>query len=140
MAKARKTNLLKVAGLIADKDLPWLVGFPRDLVDRIRSGLVAGCPGLMEKANPKRRYLGYAKGEGSDAAYIYFQKKGLVIDVRVSADRVKGGRVLGLEVRPRENYQWRAGWLTGVRVPYGSDKHGAVVGLILDALEGRGQV
>lgn len=138
MAKARKTKLMKVAGLIADEDLSWLADYPRELIDRIRAGLAAGCQGLMEKSNPRRRYLGYAKGVASDAAYIYFQKKGLVIDVRVDADRIDEVSALGIEVRPRENYQWQAGWLTGVRVPYEADLSGAVVGLILEALGGRG--
>ncbi len=131
---ARKSGLLKIAGLIPDKDLPWLPDYSTELLGQIRTALASGCPELMEKSNPNSQYLGYARGNASDAAYIYVQRKGLVIDLDVSVDRVEQLTVLGFEVKPRENFQAKAGWLTGLRVPYDTDKHQEIVSLLLEAL------
>lgn len=82
------------------------------------------------------RYLGYARKGTRDSVYVYVQEKQLVLDLRLSAERADEVRRSGLKVRPRNNYQGRAGWLTGVRVPHDTDRADLALQLILDALRG----
>ncbi len=88
----------------------------------------------MEKSNPKGKYLGYANGSASDAAYIYVQKEVLRIDLDVSPQRAEELTPLGFEVKQFDNFQARSGWLTGLRVPYDTDNHQAIVSILLEAL------
>jgi len=113
-----------------------LSGYPLDIVFQIKDSLSSAIPDLHEKFNYNSRYLGYAKGNNSDAVYIYIQKKQLVLDVRVSKEEAENLRRQGFSVNPRNNYQCRAGWLTGLSVPYDTDKLDVVVELALMALEG----
>jgi hypothetical protein len=128
-------NLIRTeAGLLDDAVIrKHLAGYPLELIAQLRKALAAGIPGLREKLNTHLRYLGYASGK-SDALFVYFQKSGLVIDARVSPARAEELRAKGIVVRPRENYQGRAGWLTGVRVPYDTPHIDAITRLAMDAL------
>jgi hypothetical protein len=122
-------------GLLSDEVLATgLGGRPPELVLWLRRRLAAKCRGIKENLNPRSRYLGYARRGRSDALYVYLQRQRLVIDIRLPADRASQVRRLGFEVRPRLNYQGRAGWLTGIRVPYGTQKRGALADLALEAL------
>ena len=85
--------------------------------------------------NLNRRYLGYGLAGGTDALYIYVQKKGVLIDMRVSADRADELRRQGFDLRPRDNYQAKAGWLTGLFVPHDTDRIEEVVSLAVGALQ-----
>ena len=123
-------------GLLSDKVLSsGLRGYPTDLVFALRSRLAAACPRIREKFNFNSRYVGYGLTNSSDVLYVYVQKKGLLIDIRLSADRADEVRRLGFEVRPRDNYQGKAGWLTGLFVPHDTDKHHEIVALALEALQ-----
>ena len=134
---ARGESVIRSDGLLADEVLAaGLGGCPLELVLWLRKRLAATCQGLQEKLNPnpRCRYLGYARRGRSDALYVYLQRQCLVIDIRLPADRAGQVRRLGFEVRPRLNYQGRAGWLTGIRVPYGTQKRGALADLAIEAL------
>jgi hypothetical protein len=126
-------------GLLKDKYWRYLLkDYPIELLCAIRNGLKKSSPLLAEKFNPTTPgllYFGYkvrnrdaAKNDfskrsyGPDKAYIYIQKKNLRIDLDIrKLDIVsKFEQKLvkaGYEVRPSNNYQGRAGWLTGWYVP-----------------------
>jgi len=89
------------------------------LVGKIRQALLKSVPDVAEKFNGgKLKYFGYQRGDSSDAAYIYIQKKGLLIDIRIPRDFEEDLRRAGFEVKYRSNFQGRAGWLTGWHVPH----------------------
>jgi hypothetical protein len=111
-----------------------LKSFPLELVLRLRDMLVSAFPKLREKLNPQSRYLGYANGDRSDAVYVYLQKNRLVLDIKVSSEEAENLRKQGIKVVPRNNYQCRAGWLTGVIVPYNTGQLDLIVDLISSAL------
>lgn len=111
-----------------------LRGYPLDLVFDLRKQIAETQPTVREKLNSNSRYLGYGLPAGSDDLYVYVQKEGLVIDVRLLPDRADELRRLGFQVRPRKNYQARAGWLTGLLVPHDTDKRQEIVALALEAL------
>ena len=125
------------AGLLPDEIL-WdvLKGYPRELVGEMRKCLVAEFPKLREKINRKGKYLGYSNGR-SDAMYVYISKNHLLIDMRLSADLADDLRQLGFEVKPRDNYQAKAGWLTGLIVPHDTNKLDEVVKRAIEALQGQ---
>jgi len=124
------------AGLLPD-ELLWdvLKGYPQELVAELRERVAAECPKLREKINRSSRYLGYSNG-GSDAAYLYVRKNDLLIDMRVSAELFEDLTLLGFKVRPRDNFQAKSGWLTGLIVPYDTDKVATVAKLLIEALSG----
>jgi len=106
-------------GLVDDRI--WegpLENYPTDLVCSIRKQLMKNIPGLTEKFNTNSRYFGYSTGTDKDRAYIYVQKKGLRIDLHISRDFEANLKEEGFEVHFVNNFQGRAGWLTGWRVPY----------------------
>ena len=123
-------------GLLPEEFL-WdvLKGYPQEVVGGLRKRLAADCPKLREKINRSSRYLGYSNG-GSDAVYVYVRKNDLLIDMRVSADLSDDLTRLGFEVRPRDNFQAKRGWLTGLIVPHGTDKLGDIAKLAIEALSG----
>jgi hypothetical protein len=67
---------------------------------------------------------------------MYVQKKRLLIDVRVSNDRSEELGSEGFEVKHRNNYQGRAGWLTGLLVPHDTANLDVIVELAVGALQG----
>ena len=104
------------------KDSVWkriLKDYPTDLVCSIREQLLKKILGLTEKFNTNSRYFGYwtATGE-TDRVYIYVQKKNLRIDLYISTEREADLQKADFEVRYVNNFQGRAGWLTGWRVPH----------------------
>ena len=109
--------------------------YPLELILALRGSLASEFPNLCEKVNYKSPYLGYSNGNQSDALYVYMQKKKMVIDMRVSKEEAENLREKGVTVKPRNNFQGRAGWLTGVSVPYDSDKLNVIVQLAKLALK-----
>lgn len=105
------------------KDSVWkrtLKDYPTDLVCSIREQLLKKVPGLTEKFNTNSRYFGYWTGADKDRVYIYLQRKELRIDLCVGRRFEAELRRAGFEVRYVNNFQGRAGWLTGWRVPHRS--------------------
>ena len=94
-----------------------LQSYPTDLVCSIRQQLVERVPGLTEKFNRRCRYFGYWVGACEDKVYIYVQKKNLRIDLDIDRKFEQELRKAGYEVRYSNNYQGRAGWITGWYVP-----------------------
>ena len=95
---------------------PKLKNYQTDLVCSIREKLDE-VQRLTEKFNTKSRYFGYWIGTNKDRAYIYVQKKGLRIDLDISRDFEANLKEEDFEVHFIKNFQYRAGWLTGWRVP-----------------------
>jgi len=131
-------NVVKSDRGLLPKEMLWdtMSGYPLELVMKLRDCLEAKCVGLREKLNRNSRYLGYATDGRSDALYVYVQKKRLLLDVRVSDDRIEELRRKGLEVCPRDNYQAKRGWVTGLLVPHDTDRLQNVVVLAVEALQG----
>lgn len=113
-----------------------LRGCPVDVVRRLRKELLAACPSLREKLNRNSRYLGYAMGNRSDALYVYVQKKRLLLDIRIPKEREEELRQQGFQIRPRDNYQSKSGWLTGLVVPADMADLSKVTDLALEAVQG----
>jgi hypothetical protein len=84
----------------------------------LRASVRRRVPAATEKLNPRSHYLGY-RVASRDGAYVYLQSRMLVVE----ADLPRTGaeedvfRRAGLEVRHRNNFQGRAGWITGIRLP-----------------------
>jgi len=124
-------------GLLAKEAISnGLRGYPTDLVFYLRSQLAKNCPQLREKLNLNSRYLGYGLAGGSDALYVYVRRRRLEVHIGLPVDLAKELRRSGFEVHPRNNYQARKGWLTGLLVPHDTDKPELIVGLALTALQG----
>ena len=136
--KKNRGNVVAADAGLLPEELLWdvLKGYPRQLVDQLRKRLAAEYPKLREKINRKSKYLGYANG-GSDAMYVYVQKKRLLIDLRLSSDMTDDVRRLGFKVKPRDSYQSKAGWLTGLIVPHDTDKLDDLARLAIEALSGQ---
>ncbi len=94
--------------------------------------------GLTEAFNKKSRYFSYWTGTDEDRVYIYIQKKDLRIDLLISRDFEE--EILqedeDFEVRHVNNYQGKAGWLTGWYVPYSTKNIKVVIKYISKAFEG----
>lgn len=105
-------------GLLADK--MWkaqLINYPTELLSLIRKSLMEKVPDLSEKFNQAGLYFGYRVGNRKDKAYIYVQKKNLVIDLCISRNFTTELKKHGFGVKYRDNFQGRADWLTGWRIP-----------------------
>lgn len=113
-----------------------LSGYAIALAINFRKGLIATIPKLREKLNCRQRYLGYSSDHQADAVYVYVQKDQLLLDIRVSKEEADALIEMGVRVVPRNNYQSRAGWLTGVYLPSnaGKTQWDAVMNLGLAAL------
>jgi len=79
-------------------------------------------PNVTEKFNNRLRYFGYWTGTDKDRIYIYVQKKNLRIDLYISRDFESEIRNIGFKVNYVNNYQGRAGWLTGWQIPHSTTK------------------
>jgi len=113
----------------------YLAGYPTETLGAIRVALGRKINGLTEKFNPKMRYFGYKVNDSADRAYIYVQRFQLVIDLRISMDWIKEIRRAGFVVCPRNNYQGRAGWLTGWKLPHATLNLKPVVEWLCKAFE-----
>jgi hypothetical protein len=128
-------GLLRAEGLIPEQDLPSpLKGYPLELISYIRKRLYESCPDLHEKFNPNSRYFGYARGVHRDGVYIFVRKRHLEIRLKIAVERVDEVRAMGFRVKLDDNFQARAGWITGWLVPHDTEKRDEVVGLLLEAL------
>jgi len=123
--KGKKTKHLVFAQQGLLEDSTWksaLKGYPTELVCRIRRELSSKIRGLNEKFNLRSRYFGYWTGNDKDRLYIYVQKKYLRIDLCIDGEHEKDVKKDGFEVVFVNNFQERANWLTGWRVPHTTEK------------------
>lgn len=111
-----------------------LKNYRTDLVRLIRKKLKAEIPGLNEKFNTNSRYFGYRIGTDADRVYIYVQKNVLRIDLHISRNSKTALQEEDFEVRFSNNFQGKAGWLTGWRVPHTTENVEAVMKWLLKAL------
>lgn len=123
-------------GLLADNQ--WqahLSDRPCSLIRQIRKRLPREVPGLTEKFNRNSNYFGYRANGDKDRAYIYVQKKGLRIDLHIKREHEPELIRQGFTIKYVNNYQGRAGWLTGWRIPHNEAHAATVVKWLLQALE-----
>lgn len=121
------------------EDTVWkraLQGYPTSLVCSIREKLLKNIPGITEKFNSNSRYFGYWIGDDKDRIYIYVQKQKLVIDLCISSDFATTLKKHDFKVKPRDNFQGQAGWLTGWYVPHSTTNVDLVVNWLCKAFEG----
>jgi len=119
-------------------DTTWwrtLKDYPTSLICLIRERLLKKIPGLTEKFNSNSRYFGYWIGDDKDRVYIYVQKEQLVIDSCISSDFATTLKKQGFKVKPRDNFQGQAGWLTGWQVPQSTTDADSVVKWLCKAFE-----
>jgi hypothetical protein len=121
-------------GLLEDNK--WqhsLKKYPTELLCRIRRELPLRVSGLNEKFNRRCRYFGYWSNNGVDRLYIFVQKKRLSILLRIKRDFEKILLKNGFEVHFINNFQGRAGWLTGLRIPHDTKNIDTVIKWLLKA-------
>ena len=112
---------------------PELQNYPTTTLDAIRDGLAKAIPELSEKFNTKSLYFGYNVGKDEDRAYIYVQKSNLVVDLHIEPSRANELEKEGFLIKPRDNFQGQAGWLTGWKVPHSSTDISPIVNWICKA-------
>ncbi len=115
---------------------PELQEYSITVLDKIRKTLAVVVPGLSEKFNTSSLYFGYRAGEDEDKAYIYVQKKNLVIDLDIEPSYTSELEKEGFTINKRDNFQSQAGWLTGWQVPHSTNKIEAVIKWLRKAFEG----
>lgn len=116
--KKGKYVIRSESGLL--EDAVWkayLKDYPIELVSRIRNELKDHIYGLAEKLNRNSRYFGYRVGKSADKVYIYVQKEKLRIDLCIGREHEEEIRTAGFDIVYVDNFQGRAGWLTGWQIP-----------------------
>jgi len=136
--KCRRSKNIVSANVGLVKDIVWkksLQGRDTALLCSIRKSLIKKIPGIAEEFNKQSRYFGYWQGTEKDKAYIYVQKKNLRIDLCISRKHEKDLQNQGYIVKYHNNYQGRAGWLTGWLVPHSKKDVKLVVKWLCKAFE-----
>jgi hypothetical protein len=132
--KKAKYLVYSTKGLLEDNK--WqrsLKNYPTELLCRIRRELALRVSGLNEKFNRRCRYFGYWRNNAADRLYIFVQKKRLSILLHIKRDFEKAMLKNGFEVHFINNFQGRAGWLTGLQIPHDTKNIGAVTKWLLKA-------
>ena len=112
-----------------------LQAYPTSLITLVREKLQKKIPGITEKFNSNSRYFGYWNGDDKDRIYIYVQKKNIVIDLNIELSCVSELEKEDFVIKPRDNFQGQAGWLTGWQVPHSTTKIDFVVTQLCKAFE-----
>jgi len=112
-----------------------LQSYPTSLIALIREMLPKKISGLTEKFNTNSRYFGYWQGTEKDKAYIYVQKKNLRIDLYISRKYERDLQNDGFQIKHVDNFQGRAGWITGWLVPHSKKDVKLVVKWLCKAFE-----
>lgn len=134
--KASKYVIYSEKGLLKDDQWKsYLNDRPTQLIAKIRNYLKKQIPGLAEKFNYNSRYFGLRVKDDKDRIYIYIQKKGLRIDLCIGREFEEKLQRAGFKVKYINNYQGRAGWLTGWHVPHDTKKLNIVLKWITKAFE-----
>lgn len=99
---------------------PYLVG-DIDLLTWIRHELQKRVPGIIEKFNRGSLYFGYKTGK-SDKLNIFIKYDYLDIWAKINREEATSElKRLGFTISPEKCWQFRAGWLTGWRIPLDFD-------------------
>lgn len=114
---------------------PELQDYSMTVLDTIRKGMAKAIPELSEKFNTSSLYFGYNRGDDEDKAYIYVQKENLVIDLQIKPSYVRQLEGEGFVIKRRDNFQAKAGWLTGWQVPQSTTDADRVVNWLCKAFE-----
>lgn len=139
MAKKRRRSkniTMAESGLVDDS--VWKRGLKDHsfvLICQIRQKLLDENFKLNEKYNRNSRYFGYYIGDDKDKVYIYVQDENLRIDLCISRKNEDKLKSLGFKVKHVDNYQGKAGWLTGWYVPHDTKKLNIVIESIKKAFE-----
>jgi len=137
--KLRRSKNVESADVGLVRDVIWKKSLQdRDttLLCSIRKSLIKKIPGLTEEFNKQSRYFGYWVGIEKDRAYIYVQKKKLIIDICVKTSHTRDIRREGFKAKLRGNWQGQADWLTGWQVPHDTKKINVVIKWLLKAFKG----
>ena len=98
--------------------IPFFSSYPSNLIkvfNLLRKDLEKRTTNIREKFNIKSRYFGYGLEGSSDRVYIYVQRKKLVVDIDIHINQIKKQKEFTFS--SRNNYQGRAGWVTGWEIP-----------------------
>jgi hypothetical protein len=112
-----------------------LQAYPTSLITRVRKKLEK-IPGITEKFNSNSRYFGYWIGDNKDRVYIYVQKKKLRIDLYIDRKFEENISKEISKVDYVNNWQGKAGWLTGWQVPQSTTNIDMVVKWLCNAFIG----
>ncbi len=121
--------------LVSDKMLEAeLKRFPFSQIQKLRTAMYGRLEGVEERLNPNYPYLAVRCPEANrDICYLYFQRKSICMDLRLPQVRQSATEQQGFAVRPRANWQAKANWLTGIRIPYDCIPATRVAALIEEA-------
>ena len=136
--RGKKAKYVKYAEKGLVKDGVWkkiLQSYPTTLIKTIRQRLIAEIPDLNEKFNTNSRYFGYYTKGNEDRLYIYVQREKLVVDLCIQADLKDALSTQGFQVRPRDNFQAKHGWLTGWQIPQSTTNVDFIVSWLCKAWE-----
>ena len=87
-------------------------------INMLREKLIIRFPDLREKVNKSSQYFGFATGNSSDSLYLYLQKKRMVMDINIPRSMEEKLLTKNFTIIERRNYQYKMGWITGVRIDY----------------------
>ena len=87
-------------------------------INKLREKMILRFPNLREKINKSSQYFGFTTGNISDSLYIYLQKKRMVIDINIPYTQKEKLLTKNFTIIKRENYQYKMGWITGIRIDY----------------------
>ncbi len=136
ITKAGNQIFIATSSLLDDSFFqPELKDHPTKLLNSIRKELAKAVQGLAEKFNTNSLYFGYRVESSEDKAYIYVQKKNLVIDLHIEPSYVSELEKEGFVIEQRDNFQSQAGWLTGWKVPHSTKDVKLVVKWLCKAFE-----
>ena len=91
-------------------------------ISNIRKNLFQKIPFLREKINKNSKYFGFKVDNNKDSIYIYLQNKKMIMDIDISKEYKNWFIKRGFTIKERDNYQQKAGWITGIIFNYDCTK------------------
>jgi hypothetical protein len=91
-------------------------------ISNIRKNLFQKIPSLREKINKNSKYFGFKVDKNKDSIYIYLQNKKMIMDIDISKEYKNWFIKRGFTIKERDNYQQKAGWITGIIFNYDCNK------------------
>lgn len=125
MAEPRKSENFEFGDpLIEENKLRVLLsGFKSGFVMELRETLVSQFPALHEKFHTEQNYIGWwldgdEESNDADRVYIFFEKDAMSVRIKLTRQREQEIKDLRFDVVPSKNFQGKAGWITGWKIPY----------------------